>query len=380
MTYVLNPHLKVTPRLGENGLEWAVDAAVRGEGLRQSVVTQARMPGAHAFLLQVAASLDDSLRVDADTAADLAAIGFLVPRGSKSDEVQFSATLDEPLYEDVPLPRTLVVNRHVRFDDAPLAVPFARGSVVYVVDPVRHLELPYWIDGDETSLITRLLDPKARPPRLSKQQRAALAGAGILHDPEQTRAQRGRLARMFAKSRAQIDAPGFAALGELLPPLFLAAMRRYFRTKIAEGHLKFGDAQSPGRYNMHNEPFCVWLHEQITALIARAIPRPIKKSYTYAAAYKAGAELEIHTDRPQCEYTLSLTLDATPDSSREAAWPLCLASAADDAVVQVLLVPGDALLFRGRKLPHFRERLDAGRTSTSLLFHFVNRSFRGRLS
>ena len=251
---------------------------------------------------------------------------------------------------------------------------------MFVTDPVRGIELPYWINDEEERVIDRMLTTGEVPRRLAMPTRLGLVGSGILHDPAITQAARRRFGRMLATSRARIESPGYVVLGELLPPAFVAAMRRYFRRLIAEGHLPLGDEQVAGRYNMYNERLCVWLHDRVTTLIARAVSRPIKPSYTYAAAYVGGAVLEKHTDRPQCEYTLSLTIDATPDGSREGAWPLCLESKSEQAVVRALLAPGDALLFRGRRLPHFRDVLAAGRTSTSVLFHFVPRRFRGALS
>jgi len=356
-----------------------VEAPIRGDRLRRSVVTAAGSPAAYAFLLRVASSVDDSMRVDDATSSELASIGFLVKSAAAPRDVRFSA----PLAEASPparLPQALAVNRRIRIDDAPVDPSLAPGRVVFVTDPVRGIELPYWIDDDEERVIARMVTTGEVPRRLAPPTRLGLVSSGILHDPAITRTARRRFGRMLASARARIESPGYVVLGELLPPAFVAAMRRYFRGLVAEGHLPLGDGQVAGRYNMYNERLCVWLHDRVTALIARAVARPIKPSYTYAAAYVGGAVLDKHTDRPQCDYTLSLAIDATPDDSRDGAWPLCLESKSEKAVVKALLAPADALLFRGRRLPHFRDVLAARRTSTSVLFHFVPRGFRGALS
>jgi hypothetical protein len=379
MTYVLNPGVKVTPGFGDTGLQWTVAAPVRGEGLRQSLVTAASMPAAHAFLMRVATSADVHVRVDPAAAAELASIGFLVLPAGAPAVVTFSVPVGA-----VRPPATrlgaIAVNRRVRIGEVPADDLFAPGRMALVTDPVRGIELPYWLDGEQERVVTRLLSTGDVPRRLERRMRQALIAVGILHDPDVTRVARRRFNRRMAAARARIDSPGYVVFGELLPSPFIGAVRRYIRAIIREGHLPLGDGQVEGRYAMHNERLCAWLHERLTPLIARAVPRPIKRSYAFAAAYVGGAVLGRHTDRRQCEYTLSLTVDATPSFSRDAAWPLCLASKAERAVVKVLLAPGDALLFRGRTVPHFREPLPAERTSTSLLFHFVSRGFRGPLS
>jgi hypothetical protein len=41
---------------------------------------------------------------------------------------------------------------------------------------------------------------------------------------------------------------------------------------------------------------------------------------------------------------------------------------------------GDGLIYSGRELPHSRDRLPQGNTSTSLFFHYVREGFTGRLT
>ncbi len=287
-------------------------------------------------------------------------------------EVPFSATLHEPLHEAVSSPREVVLNRRVRIGDPSDDAPHARGRVAWVVDPVRGTELPYWIDAAEEEAIARGRVPSSRTLRQS------LVSAGILHDPAATAIERRRLARTMRASRARLVSRGFMALHDLLPPMFVAALRRYFRTLVDEGHLPFGDGQS-SRYFRHDEPLAVWLHRRLAPLVGRAIAHPVKPSYSYLVSYRAGAVLDRHNDRLQCEYTLSLSIDATPDATREQAWPLCL-EPGPNRVARVLLAPGDGLLFRGRELVHFRDELGPGRTATSLLLHFVHEDFDGPLS
>jgi hypothetical protein len=104
---------------------------------------------------------------------------------------------------------------------------------------------------------------------------------------------------------------------------------------------------------------------------------PVKPSYVYMASYKAGAILEAHTDRVQCDYSVTLCLDYSPDPRATTPWPLYLHK--KSGKVTVFQAIGDALLYRGCQIPHSREALPEGHTSTSIFFHFVREDFTGSL-
>ena len=105
---------------------------------------------------------------------------------------------------------------------------------------------------------------------------------------------------------------------------------------------------------------------------------PVKPSYVYFASYQGGAELERHTDRPQCEFSITYCLDFTPEPVRATPWPILLDTPAGRVTVYQAI--GDALLYRGCQVPHYRRRLQEGATSSSFFFHFVREDFTGPLN
>jgi hypothetical protein len=105
---------------------------------------------------------------------------------------------------------------------------------------------------------------------------------------------------------------------------------------------------------------------------------PLKPSYVYFVSYQNGAELPRHSDRPQCEFIVTLLVDYAPEPELQAPWPLHLHLA--DGVVTVFQAIGDGLFYRGRQIPHHRDHLPAGATSSSLLFHYVRSDFADALA
>jgi hypothetical protein len=104
----------------------------------------------------------------------------------------------------------------------------------------------------------------------------------------------------------------------------------------------------------------------------------VKPSYSYLAAYESGSTLERHTDREQCEFSITMCIDATPEPQAQIPWPIQLD--VSDGSLRIWQHIGDSLLYRGRFLPHYRDTLPEGYTSTSLLLHYVDRDFSAQLS
>ena len=52
-----------------------------------------------------------------------------------------------------------------------------------------------------------------------------------------------------------------------------------------------------------------FLHYECLSLIERIVGKSMKPTYTYLSSYVKGANLPPHTDRPDCEYTVSFVVD-----------------------------------------------------------------------
>ena len=132
------------------------------------------------------------------------------------------------------------------------------------------------------------------------------------------------------------------------------------------------------RYRLHSEPVGMFLHPQLALLMSRVAGEPVKPSYLYFASYPPGAALPRHVDREQCEFSISLLIDYSPEPDGPCGWPLFLEHPdLPGGVVGADLGLGDAVLYRGRRLVHYREPLPAGHQSSSLFLHYLREGFAG---
>jgi hypothetical protein len=142
--------------------------------------------------------------------------------------------------------------------------------------------------------------------------------------------------------------------------------------------IRLGDEQSSLRYVAHNECVARYFHHQMTRAVAAIVGQPIKPSYVYLASYLGGAELKKHRDREQCEFSVTLCLDYSPEPKLATPWPIRLDTS--EGTVTAYQALGDGLVYRGTKVPHYRDALAEGHTSTSIFFHYVAEDFSGPLN
>ena len=88
-------------------------------------------------------------------------------------------------------------------------------------------------------------------------------------------------------------------------------------------------------------------------------------TYSYLRIYERGAVLARHQDRHACEISASLTIGYDAPEP----WPLLLE--AHQQPRSITLHRGDMLLYKGRDLPHWRERFD-GNYWIQAFFHYVD--------
>lgn len=171
-------------------------------------------------------------------------------------------------------------------------------------------------------------------------------------------AQRPSVAQVFARQ-------GFVIVNQLAPPATLAKAREHLVARAAAGTVITDDEQVPGTPAVYGGVVLDGLMEELRPAIEHCIGLKLYPTYAYARLYRHGDALPRHCDRAACEISISINLSQAPDEP----WPLHLQFGQHDVCVK--LKPGDAVLYRGIELPHWREPY-AGECYAQLFLHYVD--------
>lgn len=150
-----------------------------------------------------------------------------------------------------------------------------------------------------------------------------------------------------------------------VPGLIDTSAYLIFFKKLVELERGSPSKQVPGSRGFYKEVLFEKLLEHLLPKIEFHTGHELFKTYSYARQYEIGNELKPHTDREACEITTTLALGV-----EEEIWPIWV----EDRMKEhhsFLLRPGDALIFRGMELKHWREENNFGRCAQVFL-HYVD--------
>lgn len=102
--------------------------------------------------------------------------------------------------------------------------------------------------------------------------------------------------------------------------------------------------------------------------VESALGAALLPSYSFWRIYERGAVLREHVDRAACEVGVSIAIAAEPAA---AVWPLWLRGL-DARERAVRLHSGDAVIYSGAQVPHWRDALP-GSVQYQMFLHYVRR-------
>jgi hypothetical protein len=243
--------------------------------------------------------------------------------------------------------------------------------LLWVEDAGTQVLAPYWPSPLQAKLVERLEAGTLSPFELEPDIARRFADAQILLAPGEAEERAKRWQRACEGLHRALQTRQHAVLRKIIHPLQLAALRRYFRALDAQGHLKASSNRhyAHNRRSTYDEETSRFVQHQITALVNRITPAPVRPSHCQVSVYQPGAFLRRHKDQPQYVWNLSLVVDAEPELERERAWPINLE--VEGRTEEVRLEIGDAVLYRGSEFAHWRDALPDDQ-SVTLLFCFFS--------
>jgi hypothetical protein len=170
---------------------------------------------------------------------------------------------------------------------------------------------------------------------------------------------------------------GFIILRNFIPEFMADYFKNYLETLRLTDKMEQGDGQVAQSDCIYGDPALDTFMAMSTSIISNAIGRPLLPTYTYSRIYKHGATLDPHTDRSECEHSVSISFGGEYD----AIWPMWLIDPEVHGSPHVAdLYPGDCVVYKGTKLTHWRQEF-LGKSQYQTFMHYVdaNGVFKDRL-
>jgi hypothetical protein len=159
---------------------------------------------------------------------------------------------------------------------------------------------------------------------------------------------------------------GFEVKSEFIPRFFAQYLRNYFDLLKRNDQIpNKGDAQVANSLGIYGDPAFDTLMLMCLPMVEQTVGKKLLPTYTYARIYFNGADLLPHTDREECEHSVSLSLGG----QAEALWPLWFKNGENEPEYAAMY-EGDAVIYQGNKVHHWRDKFE-GETQFQIFIHYV---------
>ena len=160
---------------------------------------------------------------------------------------------------------------------------------------------------------------------------------------------------------------GYAYLSDFLDKQNCQQYVNEFKKLIDQGKAE-KDSQCPLSFSLGHTPLFDSLLEQLTPNMEAATGKKLLPTYAYARWYAPGDELKIHRDRSSCEISATITLGFQGNS-----WPIYMGYDNNKQNCrQVNMNIGDAVVYKGCELYHWREKYVEGDWQAQVFIHYVD--------
>ncbi|MGE5537284.1 MAG: hypothetical protein ACM30I_01605 [Gemmatimonas sp.] len=160
---------------------------------------------------------------------------------------------------------------------------------------------------------------------------------------------------------------GYTVFRNAIPPLLCRYIAEEYNLMLNNGFLAYDDKQVEKAYFAYALPQSEALLTMLLPTVAKEIGAELLPTYSYSRVYLPGAWLKKHVDRAACE--VSATVALAQKTAKP--WPIYVQSK-DGQTVEVILNPGDMLIYAGMEMPHWRDPFD-GEWQLQAFLHYVRR-------
>lgn len=152
----------------------------------------------------------------------------------------------------------------------------------------------------------------------------------------------------------------------------ISVVSQYFENKIRRG--EWSEGKEPGmgtsRYFYYADPLIEIILQSSKEAVEDATGKELLPTYSYSRIYQPGEKLAPHIDRPSCEISVTVNVATKGEAS-----PIYTQYGKNDPEKHVLN-PGDAVIYMGCDVMHWRQPLADDQLNVQFMLHYVDKNGR----
>jgi len=166
---------------------------------------------------------------------------------------------------------------------------------------------------------------------------------------------------------------GYQIVKNFIPEEEIIKISKYFENCVNQNLCIDRSTESKisqSQYYRYADPLTEVVLEDKCEEIERITKTKLYPTYSYMRVYMGADDLSAHTDRPECEYSVTVHVAKIGED-----WPIGIKDI-DGEDHEFVLEAGDALIYRGCDLLHWRRSMSETKTNLNVQFmlHYVDKT------
>jgi len=164
---------------------------------------------------------------------------------------------------------------------------------------------------------------------------------------------------------------GYVLVKGFYKPEELDTISRYLENalnRFPENNQAKKDETTDNKYSLYADPLMEVVLRNSVSEIEAITGLELYPTYSYTRVYQKGDELKPHIDRPSCEISVTTHI-ATVGKP----WPIYMKAPGKEPTVHYL-EPGDACIYRGCEVIHWRDEAINTDINVQVMLHYVDKN------
>jgi len=164
------------------------------------------------------------------------------------------------------------------------------------------------------------------------------------------------------------DQNGYVLIKNFLDETAVQTVSRYIEYSLNQGFMPRDNNKEAPSHRRYGDPLTETILYNSKEHIENVTGKKLYPTYSFSRVYLKGDELKPHVDRPACEISVTCHVATQGDP-----WPIWMKAPGKEPIYFVL-EPGDAVVYKGCEVTHWREKAINTAVNAQFMLHYVDQN------
>lgn len=157
-----------------------------------------------------------------------------------------------------------------------------------------------------------------------------------------------------------------AVVKNFLDPQSVGTVSRYMEYALKQGGMYLDSDSQVRSYARYADPLIETILQNSLTHVEEVTGKKLFPTYSFARVYMDSDFLTPHIDRPSCEYSVTVNVACVGKP-----WPIYMKPKGKEPIA-FYLDPGDAVVYKGCEVVHWREKAEGTDVTAQFMLHYVD--------